>query len=278
MTMQAFHKGATWIALMVVAVLAASCAKGTKGGGGRPSQASALTAGSPLSAPGDSTIYALTAAGSNDSLLVYLRLPYRGADPDTVDMLSARQNRQMFGRPEVGDNVAIVLGGCVADSVMDSAADSVATDSTIAEERRYAVAKRIIVTEKLAGQWCYEVSPRLRRRMGEGPLPERLQKMLEEKREYGMAMKLTGEMRTMGAHARPSDEQLPVVWPRAKNYGRWAICNGRLLFSEVKRDTAGVVTVISTDTADFVRLRPDTLTLRFSDGERKYYRKEEKEE
>lgn len=225
---------------------------------------------------GDSTIYALAAAGSNDSVLVFLRLPYRGADPDTVDILDALESRQVFGRPEVGDNVAIVLGAdCVADSsAADCVADSV-IDSTMVSVPRHAKARCIIVTEKLAGRWCYEVSPRLRRRMGEGPLPERLRKMLEEKREYGMMLKLSGEAFSMGSHARASDEQLPVVWPRAKNYGRWAIFNGRLVLSEVKRDTAGVATVVGSDTADFVRLRRDTLVLRFSDGERKYYRSEE---
>jgi hypothetical protein len=207
----------------------------------------------PIGAPGDSTVYALAAAGSNDSILVYLRLPYNGADPDTVDALNALQNRQVFGRPEVGDNVAIVLND---------------SDQTIAE--------RIIVMEKLAGQWCYEVTPRLRRQLGEGPLPARLQKMLEEKREYGIVMKLSGDVRSLGAHARQSDEQLPVVYPKAKNYGRWAIFNGRLVLSEVKHPEGtekAEVTVVSTDTADFVSMRRDTLILRFSDGERKYYKK-----
>ena len=206
----------------------------------------------PMGAPGDSTVYALAAAGSNDSILVFLKLPYRGADPDTVDILNAFQNRQMFGRPEVGDNVAIVLND---------------SDQTLAES--------IIVTEKLAGQWCYEVTPRLRRQLGEGPLPARLQKMLEEKREYGMVMKLSGEVRSLGAHSRQADEQLPVVYPKAKNYGRWAIFNGRLVLSEVERTENTGIKVISTDTADFVSMRRDTLILRFSDGERKYYRKEE---
>lgn len=218
-----------------------------------PADDDALATEMPMGAPGDSTVYALAAAGSNDSVLVYLKLPYRGADPDTVDILNALQNRQMFGRPEVGDNVAIVLN-----------------------DSDQAVAKRIIVTEKLVGEWCYEVTPRLRRKLGEGPLPERIQKMLEEKREYGMTIKLSGEMYSMGAHSRQADEQLPVVYPKAKNYRRWAIFNGRLVLSEVGH-TEGTekaeVTVTGTDTADFVSMRRDTLILRFSDGDRKYYKK-----
>ena len=260
------------LALVVVLLMAVGC--GRSDNGDVRSVQTPLTEGNPLAAPGDSTIYALTAAGSSDSILVFLRLPYRGADPDTVDILDALQSRQVFGRPEVGDNVAIVLGDAVADSIAECAADSI-TDSLMVEPQKYARARCVIVTEKLAGQWCYEVTPRLRRRLGEGPLPSRLQKMLEEKREYSMMLKLSGEMFSMGGRARQTEEQSPVVWPRAKNYGRWAIYNGRLVLSEVKRDTAGTVTVIGSDTADFVRLRRDTLILRFSDGERKYYRKEE---
>ena len=261
------------LTVVAAVLMAISCGRSNKEDS--KSLQTSLSMESPAPAQGDSTIYALIAAGSNDSILVFLRLPYRGADPDTVNIIGALQNRKMFGRPEVGDNVAIVLGDAVPDSTANSLADSLAEDSMYVEPQKYARARCVIVTEKLAGQWCYEVSPRLRRRMGEGPLPQRLQKMLEEKREYGMVLNLSGEMHTRGAYSRQTDEQSPVVWPRAKNYGRWAIYNGRLVFSEVKRDTAGVVTIISTDTADFVRLRRDTLILRFSDGERKYYKKEE---
>lgn len=241
----------TMTVLLAVLLSAAGCSRSGAGDGRQLRRPSAMD--SLMSVPGDSTVYALAAAGSSDSVLVFLRLPYHGEDPDTIDVLGALQRRQVFGRAEVGDNVAILPGQ--GDS-----------------------ARCVIVTEKLAGRWCYEVSPILRRKMGDGPLPERLQKLLEEKREYGMTMKLSGEVYTMGAYPRQADERTPVVWPHAKNYGRWALYNGRLVLSEVKRDTAGVATVIGTDTADFVRLRRDTLVLRFSDGERKYYRKGEEEQ
>lgn len=203
-------------------------------------------------ADGDSTVYALAAAGTNDSILVFLTLPYDGADPDTVNILEALRQRRLYGRPQVGDNVAILRND---------------SDSTVAE--------RVIVTEQLTGTWCYKVYPHLRHQMGDGPLPPRLQQMLNEEREYGMTIKPTGTVFSIGAHARQADEQLPVAYPRAKNYGRWAIYNGRLILSEVKytESTENTeVTVVSTDTADFVRLRRDTLILRFSDGERKFYK------
>lgn len=205
-------------------------------------------------AEGDSTVYGIAAEDCNDSILVFLELPYTGADPDTVNILDALRNRQMFGRAKVGDNVAILLN-----------------------DSDHQTADRIIVTGQLAGTWCYNVYPRLRRKIGEGPLPPRLQQMLEEPREYGLVVKPDGVMLTMGVHARRGDEQLPVVYPRAKNYGQWAIFNGRLVLSEVMRDTTQTVTTISTDTAELVRLRRDTLILRFNDGERKFYRKTEEE-
>ena len=202
---------------------------------------------------GDSTIYALVAAGTNDSILVFLELPYTGADPDTVSILGAIMQRQVFGRPDVGDNVAIMRN---------------AEDSTIAD--------RVIVTEKLTAHWCYEVYPELRHKIGDGPLPERLQQMLDEPREYTMVIKSAGTMFIIGGRWRQEDEKLPVEYPIAKNYGRWELYNGRLLLSEVKRDSTGLATIVSTDTADFVRLGRDTLVLRFADGdERGYYRKEE---
>lgn len=201
-------------------------------------------------AAGDSTVYALVAAGTTDSILVFLELPYTGADPDTVNILGAMGRRQIFGRPEVGDNVAIVR-----------------SDSDAAE------AVSVIVIEKLLGQWCYEVLPRLRHKIGDGPLPARVQQMLEEPREYGVMMKAGGTAITIGSRPKHGDEQLPVVYPLATNYDRWEIFNGRLVLAEVRRDTTGAVVTTCTDTASFVSLWRDTLTLRFADGERSFYKK-----
>lgn len=241
------HVAKCFLLLLTVALLSAGCVqKATE----KPSEDVVRLA----RAEGDSTVYALTAAGSNDSILVFLELPYDGADPDTVNILEARRQRQMFGRPTVGDNVAIFRN------------DSNAS-----------LAERVIVIEQFVGTWCYRVYPRLRHQIGEGPLPPRLQEMLEESREYSMMVKPDGLMFVTGAHDRMADEQLPVVYPQAKNYGRWAIYNGRLLLSEVRRDTTDAVTTIDTDTADFIRMRRDTLILQFNDGERHFYRKTEEE-
>ena len=194
------------------------------------------------------------AAGTSDSILVFLELPYAGADPDTVDILGAMRNRQVFGRPEVGDNVAIVR------------CDSMPSVATI-----------VIDTEKLTDEWCYDVLPSLRRRMVHpDSLPQRLREMLLEPRQYSLVLKDGGMAFATGSRPMPQDEQSPLVYPQAKNYGQWAIFNGRLVLSEVRRDSTGT-TVVGTDTASFVRLRRDTLVLRFRDGERTYHKKQEAE-
>lgn len=234
------------VSLISAVLLSAGCAQ-------RASNKSADDVVALQRADGDSTLYALVAAGSNDSILVYLTLPYRGADPDTVSILEALQRRQVFGRPAIGDDVAIVR----SDS-----------DST--------VAKRVIVTERFVGTWAYQVFPKLRHQMGDGPLPPHLQQMLEEPREYSMVVKPSGDMFVTSAHGtRQADEQLPVVYPKPKRYGHWAIFNGRLVLSEMKRDTTDAVSVVSTDTADFIRMRRDTLILNIAGEERKFYRKTE---
>lgn len=238
-------KAKTIVALLVASLLVIGCVSDLKS---NRHEAKDIF----VRATGDSTVYALAAAGTNDSILVFLELPYNGADPDTVNILEALRQRRVFGRPTVGDNVAILRND---------------SDSTMAE--------RVIDIEQFAGTWCYNVYPRLRHKLGEGPMPQRLLKMLEEPREYGMVVKPAGMLVTLGARPRPADEQLPVVYPQAKDYGGWAIYNGRLVLSEVKRDTAGNRITIGTDTADFIRMRRDTLILRFNDGDRRYYKKKE---
>ena len=51
--------------------------------------------------PGDSTLYGLACEGSTDSVLVVL--PYRGGDPDTLNIVRAFEEHRMQGRPRVGD-------------------------------------------------------------------------------------------------------------------------------------------------------------------------------
>ena len=56
--------------------------------------------------PGDSTHYGLACDGCTDSILILL--PFEGGDPDTFDIIRAYQERQIYGRPRIGDELAVI--------------------------------------------------------------------------------------------------------------------------------------------------------------------------
>lgn len=210
------------------------------------------------SLPGDSTLYGLACEGCTDSVLVYI--PFAGGDPDTLDILNARANRKVFGRPDIGDEIAIVLNG---------------TDKKTAD--------LVINLERLKGEWCYLVTPKLRPRAGASPneattlppnFPDSLKKLWFEPREYGMELQQDHIARPIGIRHQTADRQdTPVEYPDVKRYREWHIFNGHLLLSEMRVDTLGKQQVTAIDTADIVLLRRDTLLLRFNEEEQGYYRK-----
>ena len=55
--------------------------------------------------PGDSALYGLACDGCTDSVLVFL--PYSGGDPDTFDIINAFQQHHVYGRPRIGDELAV---------------------------------------------------------------------------------------------------------------------------------------------------------------------------
>ncbi len=206
--------------------------------------------------PGDSTVYGLACDGCTDSILVFL--PFTGGDPDTIDILNARINRHVFGRPDVGDEVAVILN-----------------------DSNKSVAKLVINIERLKGQWCYMVQPHLRHIPGRptnGGLPKDFPDSLKEKwfqpREYGVELLNEHLARPVGLQRGANNrDNGPVEYPKLKRYRQWHIYNGHILLSEAIRDTLEGEKILSTDTADIVLLRRDSLLLRFTDHEQGYYRK-----
>ena len=208
--------------------------------------------------PGDSTLYGLACEGCTDSLLIYL--PLSGGDPDTLNILAARVNHRIFGLPEIGDQMAIILN---------------------AEDK--STADLVINLDRLKGEWCYQVMPRLRPRAGVSPdsivqlppdFPDSLRKKWFQPREYGIEFKKDRTARAIGSQTRDhTKQQTPVTYPTVKRYRQWQVFNGHILLMETNRDTLGSHQVISTDTVDIVLLRPDSLRLRFKDHEQGYYRK-----
>lgn len=211
--------------------------------------------------PGDSTRYGLACDGSTDSVLVFLT---NGATRiDTLDIITARQNMRIYGRPHIGDELAVMVNPEDTTEVLS-----------------------VVNMEMLRGEWAYMVTPTLRQKGQqtshmkhmEGPLPDSIRQRLLAPREYGLRMKRDySAMAYGGMRQLTSDDRTPVEFPDVKHYTEWNILNGRLI---LKADTIAGLThegdVPETDTADIVLLSRDSLVLRFSDHEQGYYRKEQK--
>ena len=241
----------TVIILAATAMLLGACHSGTQ------TEKNSTVYNETVTLEGDSTVYGLACDGCTDSILVYL--PFSGGDPDTIDILNARVQRKVFGRPEVGDEVAFVLN---------------------ASNKK--VADLVINIDRLKGSWCYQVMPKLRRRLRASAdsvvqlppdFPDSLRKKWFQPREYGLELQRDNIVRPIGTQTRGKEQQGPVEYPEMKRYREWHIYNGHLLLMETRRDTTGARKTISTDTADIVVMRHDSLLLRFADHEQGYYRK-----
>lgn len=217
--------------------------------------------------PGDSTIYGLACDGCNDTILVLLRDVTQ--NPDTFEILDASRNQLVFGHPRIGDQMAIVLEN--ADTTASSAKP---------------VARMVIDIDKILGSWCYMVTPKLRKRadIDKAMEQEFLKKMpdttlqrLLQPREHGFMLKNDHQAQPIGMirTGNTTDDRSPVEYPILKRYREWYLYNGHIILNETHRDSLGEQQLLSSDTADFVLLRRDSLILRFSDGERSYYRKSE---
>lgn len=203
--------------------------------------------------PGDSTLYGLACDGSTDSVLVLL--PFTGGDPDTLDIIRAREEHRIYGRPRIGDEMAVLF---VSDSTRDST-------------REVLMAVNVSM---LQGDWCYQAIPVLRHRPNRPdgqparPLPDSILKRITAPLEYSLRLKHDGSARTSGLpRQQTSDERRPVDYPPLKRYAHWKLFNGNLILIP---DT---ISQQAPDTAVIERLRRDTLVLRFSDKEQGYYRK-----
>lgn len=210
--------------------------------------------------PGDSTVYGLACDGCTDSVVVFLNSA--GGDPDTFDIIDARLRHQIFGKPRIGDNLALLINP---------------EDST--------EALRVIDLNDLQGEWCYMATPKLRdiaslpkrvqRRMMAN-MPDSVRDKLLVPKEFGFQLKHSYAARPIGMTmgSTTTEDQSPVEYPPMKLYTEWRIFNGRIILTEEKMDTTATGQHASVnDTAEIVMLMPDTLVLRFPDGERGYYRK-----
>ena len=211
------------------------------------------------SMPGDSALYGLACDGCTDSVLVFL--PYAGGDPDTFDIIDARQQGRVYGRPRIGDELAVMVNP---------------------EDPEEAL--MVINIKELTGEWCYMVEPtfrssdmvphRMQQRLMER-LPDSMRQQLLTPREYTLRLKSDFTALAMGARRRTTtDDMSPVEYPAMKRYTEWHIYNGQII---LKADTISGFSEEGakpeTDTATIKLLMKDTLVLAFPDHEQSYYRK-----
>lgn len=218
--------------------------------------------------PGDSTIYGLACDGCNDTILVLLRDVTQ--DPDTFDILDASSSQRVFGHPNIGDQMAVILAP--------------ADTSQSKPKTQHPTASMVIDLDKLMGSWCYMVTPKLRQRADVDKkmeqeflkkMPDSLMQRLLQPREYGFQLKNDYQAQPIGMVRRgnTTDDRSPVEYPELKRYREWRIFNGRLILNETRRDSLGEQQLLNSDTANIVLLRRDSLVLHFSDGDHEYYRK-----
>ena len=201
-------------------------------------------------AKGDSTLYGLACDGCTDSVVVFL--PYEGGDPVTYEIIDALRMGKVFGRPKIGDRLALMINPADKDE-----------------------ATLVINLDDLQGSWCNTFMPkfrdldkmpqRLQRRIMTD-MPDSVRQKLLVPKEFGFEIKGSNTVSPIGLRqmAQTTDEMSPVEYPKQKRYSEGRIYNGHLLLETKKH---GI------DTADIVLLRPDTLVLRFKDKEQGYYRK-----
>lgn len=211
-------------------------------------------------AKGDSTVYGMACDGCTDSVLVFLGST--DGDPDTFDIIDARLQHRVMGKPRIGHNLALML----------NPEDS--SEATL-----------VIDLNDLQGEWCYQATPKMRdlaslpkrvqRRMM-ASMPDSVKERLLVPKEFGFELKSSFAARPIGLTmgSATTEDQSPVEYPPVKVYSEWAIYNGKLLLTEERADPTGKgKPTMTSDTAVIKLLMPDTLVLAFPDGERGYYRK-----
>ncbi len=208
----------------------------------------------------DSMIYGLACDGCNDSILVLL--PDSGGDPINYNILQAMRQNKVFGRPRIGDKMALM----------------------VSPDDPYLVTM-LIDLEKIQGTWYYEQLPipRFRERTDSNgnpiPIPAeaklRFDSMIQTlmiPKEYVYTLKRDFTVSSSGGPGRKTSlDDSPVDYPRMKRYNEWHIYNGRIIFTRGGMRIGGNDSIkLENDTAEFVELRRDSLKLRFKDHIQKF--------
>jgi len=245
-------KRLAFIVLLATALVAAGCFNRNAG-----KEKEAIDNSQKL--PGDKMIYGLACDGCTDSVIVFL--PNEGGDPVTYNIVSAMGKKQVFGHPEVGDWVGLMLNP---------------KDST--------EALMVIDLDQLKGTWTYQVMPVIRElaTKSEGQikaeLTDSMRALLFVPREYGFTLKRHHAASSVGMVYKGNSltTETLVEYPPVPNYTGWVTWNGKLILT---RDTVDYSTKkriakdkIRRDTMEFVFMQDDSLVLRQYGKNTSYHR------
>lgn len=200
-----------------------------------------------VKAPGDSTLYGLACDGTSDSTIVFL--PNEGGDPDTLSILPAVRAGRVFGTPEIGDAVALMVSPKNKREVLE-----------------------LIDLDELKGTWTYQVMPSIRPSKTkteaeiEAELTDSMRALLFVPREYGFSLRSHNKVYSVGYVFKSttlSDESI-VEYPPVPSYTQWDIFCGRLVLA---KDTVDNMrrpipkNKVEHDTLTFLYMKDDSLAL-----------------
>lgn len=209
-------------------------------------------------AQGDSMMYGLACDGCSDSVLVLL--PDSGGDPISYSIVRAMRERQIFGRPQIGDKMAVRVNPENPKELLV-----------------------VIDLEQVKGTWYYVQSPQLREHLRSDSMTAILAELSDEERarldsalqsmmvprEYVYTLKRDFTVMSSGGPPRANslEGELPVVYPPLTRYMEWHVFNGKIIFTSGGYRMSGTndSVPLRNDTAEFVLLRRDTMALRFRD-------------
>jgi hypothetical protein len=206
-------------------------------------------------ADADKMIYGLACDGCSDSVIVFMPFNLGDSlsypDPISLNIVEAMRNKQVFGHPEIGDWVGVMMN---PDNPKE--------------------ATMVLDLDQLKGTWTYQVLPKLKQmatkseKQIEAELTDSMREILFVPREYGFSLKRHHQAATVGFVYKGNDlqDESLVEYPAVQTFTSWYTHNGKLILVgdtlDAKRKRLPDQKV-RRDTAEFVFMQEDSLVLRF---------------